>query len=368
MKTRQLVMPPGAFRLVLACTVFGGHLLPVSLGAAAVDLFFALSGYWIYRMWHAEYASLDRAYVTFLISRIWRLLPVFYATVAVAALCIHPLGILAFPLPIGWSWASINFYVSHLVLLGYAQLLGGPNVLIPTVWSLDVELQFYLIAPLVIWLLDRTVHRSNGRVALYLLAAAGLAYLFGSLKDWPAKATLPLYFGFFLAGMVTARHAWQPTRMQAHASLGCAALLLFGCIALPHARELFLWGSFTGPLTRYTLQANGLVALLMIPYAMATVRQLGTRRDRAMGNLSYEVYLVHGAALTIFLQHFEHLSRLARLPWMALTVLIVAVLCGFIYQYVDEPCERLRRAYVKAQRQPAASAASAIVGTSGSVG
>lgn len=368
MKTRQLVMPPGAFRLALACTVFGGHLLPVSLGAAAVDLFFALSGYWIYRMWHAEYASLERAYLTFLISRVWRLLPVFYATIALAALCVYPLGILTFPLPADWSWPSLNFYVSHLILLGYAQLLGGPNVLIPTVWSLDVELQFYLIAPLVIWLLDRTTHRSNARRVLYLLTACGLAYLFGSLEDWPAKATLPLYFGFFLFGMLAARHAWQPSRTQAHASLGCAALLLFGCIALPHARELFLWGSFTGPLTRYTLQANGLVALLLIPYAMATVRQPGTPRDRALGNLSYEVYLVHGAALTVFLQHFEHLSRLARMPWMALTVLVVGVLCWLIYRYVDEPSERLRRAFVKVQLRRSATAPSATAGTSGSVG
>src|SRR5579864_3932671 len=272
MNTRSLVLAPGAFRLVLAVTVFVGHVLPISVGAAAVHLFFALSGYWIYQMWHAEYASLERPYSTFVVSRAWRLLPVFYATLAALALCIFPLDIFAFQFPADLSWKSVNFYVSHVALLGYAQLREPENA-IPTVWSLDVELQFYLIAPLLIGLFDRTTHRSGVRIALYLLAVAGFAVLFSGHGSWPANAVLPLYLGFFLFGMLAARHAWTPTPRQIRLSLGSAALFLFGSIALPHARELFLWGSFTGPLTRFTLQANGLLSLLLVPYALATVRQ-----------------------------------------------------------------------------------------------
>lgn len=355
MKPRNLVMPPGAFRLALACTVFVSHVLPLALGAAAVYLFFALSGYWIYQMWHSEYASLDRPYTTFLVSRVWRLFPAFYATLAVLALCVHPLGWLAFQLPNDWSPASLNFYVSHLVLLGYAQLSAPANV-VPTVWSLDIELQFYLFAPLAIWLLDRTTHRSTGRLALYGFAAAGLAVLFTIYGLRPTTGTLPLYLGFFLCGLLTARHGWRPARGQARASLLGAALLLSGCIALPHAREFFLWGSFSGPLSQYNAQANGLLALLLVPYAMATVRRAGTRSDRMLGNLSYEVYLVHGAALPIFLQHCLHLSRAARMPWIVLMIAAVAALSWLIYRYVDEPSERLRRAFVKAQPRRAASA------------
>src|SRR5258708_4482403 len=315
MNTRNLVMLPGAFRLTLACTVFVSHVMPLALGAAAVYLFFALSGYWIYQMWHAEYASLDRPYTTFMASRVWRLFPVFYATLVVLALCVHPLGWLAFQLPDGWSWASVNFYASHLALLGYADL-NSPDNLIPTVWSLDIELQFYLVAPVIIGILDRSTHRSPVRLALYAVAAAGLAVLFTVYGLRPTTGSLPLYLAFFLCGMLAARHAWRPTSEQARTSLLAAAALLLGCIALPHARELFLWGSFSGPLSQYNAQANGLLALLLVPYAMATVRQSCTRTDRVLGNLSYEVYLVHGAALTIFLQHFQHLSRVERIPYI----------------------------------------------------
>ncbi|MBN3758314.1 acyltransferase [Paraburkholderia sp. Tr-20389] len=362
MNARNLVMPPGTFRMTLACMVFVSHVMPLALGAAAVYLFFALSGYWIYQMWHAEYASLDRPYTTFMASRVWRLLPVFYATLVVLALCVHPLGLFAFHLPDGWSWASANFYASHLLLLGYADL-ESPGNIIPTVWSLDIELQFYLVAPVVIAILDRSQHRSPMRLALYAVAVGGLAVLFTVYGLRPTTGSLPLYLAFFLCGMLAARHAWRPTAVQARTSLLGAAALLFGCIALPHLRELFLWGSFSGPLSQYNAQANGVLALLLVPYAMATVRRPGSRTDRVLGNLSYEVYLVHGAALTIFLQHFGHLSRVARIPYILVMLVAVAAISWLIYRYVDEYSEKLRRAYVKAQQRRTETVPPATAGT-----
>lgn len=354
MNSRNLIAPPGAFRLLLAGAVLFGHVLPVSIGAAAVHLFFALSGYWIYQMWYAEYAPLPRPYAAFVLSRAWRLLPVFFATLALLALCVWPLGIFAFHMPGSWSLTVLNFYASHLVLFGYAQLDAPYNV-IPTVWSLDIELQFYVIAPIVIWLLGRKTHRNAIHAAIMACAIAGLVVLAGPFGPWPAHSTLPLYFGFFLAGMLAACHDWRPSKQTAYTSLACGALFFFGCVALPHARELFLWGRFTGPLIRYTLAANCVLSLLLIPYALATVRQTGTKRDRMLGNLSYEVYIVHGAAFTVFLQHFQQLTRAARLPWIALMIAVVAVLSLLIYRWVDKPSENLRRAFFRTLRMRSAS-------------
>ncbi|CAD6510010.1 hypothetical protein LMG27952_00334 [Paraburkholderia hiiakae] len=354
MNTRNLISPPGAFRLALAGAVCLGHVLPVSIGAAAVHLFFALSGYWIYQMWQAEYAVLPRPYTSFVLSRAWRLLPVFYATLVLLALCVWPLGIFAFRLPAQWTPSAFNFYESHLAIFGYAQL-DAPGNVIPTVWSLDIELQFYVVAPIVIWLLTRSTHRAAMEAALIAVALAGFVVLFGNFGPWPSHSVLPLYFVFFLAGMLAARHDWSPSKQTAHASLAAGALFFFGCLALPRARELFLWGSFTGPLIRYTLAANCVLSLLLIPYALATVRQPGTRRDRMLGNLSYEVYIVHGAAFTVFLQHFEQLPRVARLPWIALMLVVVAVLSLLIYRWVDEPSEKLRRAFFRSRRTQAAT-------------
>jgi len=67
------------------------------------------------------------------------------------------------------------------------------------------------------------------------------------------------------------------------------------------------------------------------------------------------VYIVHGAAYTVFLQHLHQLPRLARLPWIALMLVVVTVLSLAIYRWVDEPSEKLRRAFFRARRTQAAT-------------
>jgi peptidoglycan/LPS O-acetylase OafA/YrhL len=50
--------------------------------------------------------------------------------------------------PVVLSQASSGLYLSHVFLLGYSQL-NADKLLVPA-WSLDLEAQFYLIAPLVV--------------------------------------------------------------------------------------------------------------------------------------------------------------------------------------------------------------------------
>ena len=42
---------PGLFRLFLALAVFATHTTRIGFGASAVQIFFCLSGYWIYTMY-----------------------------------------------------------------------------------------------------------------------------------------------------------------------------------------------------------------------------------------------------------------------------------------------------------------------------
>src|SRR5580704_4283010 len=70
-------MAPGAFRFFLATVVLVFHYSSFGVGHAPVYLFFSLSGYWVYVMWQNKYEATRDPYVTFVISRIWRLGPVF---------------------------------------------------------------------------------------------------------------------------------------------------------------------------------------------------------------------------------------------------------------------------------------------------
>ncbi len=69
---------PGLFRLLLAEVVFIHHLSRFACGTAAVYVFFSLSGYWIYQMYTRRYSKARFPYLTYLISRAWRLLPTFW--------------------------------------------------------------------------------------------------------------------------------------------------------------------------------------------------------------------------------------------------------------------------------------------------
>ena len=74
---KRALSGPGAFRLILASLVFVHHTSRLAIGPAAVYLFFCLSGFWIYRMWNGRYSKTVNPYLTYLISRLWRLLPTF---------------------------------------------------------------------------------------------------------------------------------------------------------------------------------------------------------------------------------------------------------------------------------------------------
>ena len=68
---------PGALRLTLAFAVFLHHTTSFNLGMSAVLVFFVLSGYWVAAMWKNTYSKTTSAYFTYLVSRVWRVAPVF---------------------------------------------------------------------------------------------------------------------------------------------------------------------------------------------------------------------------------------------------------------------------------------------------
>ena len=55
--------------------MLSGGFLSTPLDGVAVDVFFALSGYWIARLWDASYSTLPSPISTFYVSRAWRIFP-----------------------------------------------------------------------------------------------------------------------------------------------------------------------------------------------------------------------------------------------------------------------------------------------------
>jgi peptidoglycan/LPS O-acetylase OafA/YrhL len=357
MRLNALIAPPGLFRIALAYIVFVNHSLPIHLGSLAVYLFFMLSGYWVFHMWGREYAPTEAPYRNFIVSRFWRLMPVYYVALALFLLIdfVFPSGRIGFQ-PDG-LWSTFHFYLSQLLILGYAPLPYAAKTM-PPVWSLDIELQFYLAAPLVIWLLSNCRAGSLPRLALWFVALAGFAafvVFFGNIHA--QSAFLPMYLVFFLIGSCSARYSWKPNPSLAVGGLAAALLLIAACIVLPATRPLLIEGSFSGWLSGFNPDANIVLALLVAPYAMSTVSRSPrkgsrlARLDRDLSNVTYEIYLLHPAALLIVAHFVGDVSKYRQLPVIVLAWLGLFPVAWLIYRTIDQPIDRLRTAYIRSRRR-----------------
>lgn len=124
-----LVVPPGLFRMLLALAVVVSHVSGWEIGRLAVLLFFFLSGYWVTHVWDAKFGQ-GRTWA-FYGARFFRIYPLYLLALLGVAL----LG----GKPLHWP---------NLTLLGVAS---APDDPLAVSWSLDIELQFYLVLPLIVW-------------------------------------------------------------------------------------------------------------------------------------------------------------------------------------------------------------------------
>jgi peptidoglycan/LPS O-acetylase OafA/YrhL len=321
------------FRLFLASVVVLSHFTKLSVGTAAVELFFVLSGFWIYRMFDGKYRHAARPGTLFVASRIMRILPVFliFNTLTLA---LH----FAWRDHVAASQSAIDI-IPNVIVIGYASLPFRPMV---PAWSLDIEMQFYLLFPFIFSVM-RNAHRNVWAVSLTILAASG-AYMSVTLLQDETQNLLP-FIGFFVLGMFCAHTRWHPSRRLA----GGAALLCAGglavVLALPSLRGLAL---VTINQTEFAWNnpMNFAVAVLLAPLALCSVYGKSSRRDRLLGDMSYVVYCSHWLAVLLADHCLSELNRFAKAP--ALVVLIIATYLAslIVLVYVDRPIGRWRERWI----------------------
>ncbi|PWD49391.1 acetyltransferase [Serinibacter arcticus] len=249
-------------------------------GFLGVDVFFVLSGFLITALLAHEVRETGGFRIgTFYRRRIARLVPALWTMIAAVALAglvwREQLDALRGSIVAGltstsnwWMIAADESYFSS----------GGRPPLLRHLWSLALEAQFYLLAPLLAWVLLRRGRRYLGRIALGLaIASAAL------MAVWAVRGEMPipfdpsrLYFGTdtHLAGLmigVVLACVWQPWRTWP----GTAA---------------WLRGSDATPRWRSGLVADlaGVVGLMLAVVVMATQGELSPSLYRG-GFLSFSV-------------------------------------------------------------------------------
>jgi peptidoglycan/LPS O-acetylase OafA/YrhL len=328
-------MGPGVFRLVLATLVVVQHFSRIYLGTTAVYVFFVLSGFWVTQMWLRKYSVLPSPYRTFVISRFGRVFPTFILVMAVTV-------------AIRW-WAgallrlSMASKISSVVLLGYSQIPGG-GYLVPA-WSLDVEMQFYLVAPFIVSLCLR-----KRRPVLVLLAVTSVActvYLL-SQERTVFNNLLP-YVPFFSAGMAACVCRWMPSRRFERFSATVVALTLLIIGLSPLWRGMVLVGAHPTPVSRLNGPLCAVLALCAVPSAISTVWRHSSPFDRAAGDVSYAVYLIHFPFAWAADRYYATAQVSQRLPVVAAAVLGTYGTSLLVLFYFDRPISRWRERAIRAR-------------------
>jgi peptidoglycan/LPS O-acetylase OafA/YrhL len=343
----------GLFRLFLAAVVVVHHSFPLRLGAWAVYAFFILSGFWICQMWRHRYAHTHNPLLTFLVSRWWRLAPVFLVCTALSVASSFLLN------------GSDSLHVANHPGWWIRQLLvagsNGVGTDLPPSWSLDVEMQFYLVAPFLIILFGRI-----GPFFRWLMAtAAGGWFALHILRGGNVQlASLTLFVGFFLLGVTVQLDQWKPSRMMAIGSL----LIFFGITLVlaicPQTRHgVWRVGLDTSPPAGdYSGFVTGvwwlIGACMVVPFLAWNVSQDSSSFDRFLSNLAYPLYLFHW----IPREWYYHLSLRTDPVWkqcmfLAMNFLVAAAGAIIILLVVDQPSERLRAAWVARRKKKKAQEA-----------
>ena len=316
-----------------------------SHGFLGVQLFFLISGFVVtlpFARHHLLGAPAPRLQA-FYLKRLTRIEPPY-----VIALCLFGLGVLAV--------APENFriadFASGLVYLRTA-LFGNEPWAFFISWSLEIEVQFYLLVPLLAMVF--AIRSAVARRAILIMAiAVGAAYAAHVRLASSEAAPLggPLQHGkwlgseiaFFLAGMLVA-DLWtdREERTGARSSrLAWDVLALVGVVGIAASYRMLELPAPLGAATAMLSLIGGLVLLALGAFRGRIVRAvLSNPVVTAIGGACYTIYLLHFLVISFagrfIAPHvpstFEAMVVFAALPFAA----VVTLLCLCAFPFVERP-------------------------------
>jgi peptidoglycan/LPS O-acetylase OafA/YrhL len=269
-----------------------------------VPIFFVLSGFLLFGPWAKAAATggMPPSVRRYAWHRVRRIMPAYLVTVLAAYLLYHFRT--AGPNP-GHTWEGLfrNLTLSQIYTDNY--LYSYLHQGLTQMWSLAVEVAFYVALPLLAYLLLVVLCRRRWRPMLLLTGLAGLALITPAwlilvhttdfLPDG-SRLWLPTYLAWFIGGMMLA--VLQQMTVRAYA-MACVplALVSYFIVSTPIAgapttspaelREALFKATF------YAMIATLLVAPLALGDRGLYARFLASRPMVFLGEISYEIFLIH---------------------------------------------------------------------------
>ncbi|XWK65538.1 acyltransferase [Tunturiibacter gelidiferens] len=305
-----------------------------------------------------RYAERQSFFQTLFVRRSLRIFPVFYVVVAIL-LALTPVlhyqwraGHLLFLVYVGNLWANHDFTLYEILSRSYPTF----KVEIGHFWSLCVEEQFYLLWPLVVWMVrDRTklLWTAGGLAVSALILRCGMVVLAGPVlaETWIIR-TLPfrmdaLLIGGILALLLRGSNAERWQRL-------CRPLLLVAGLA--SLTVLFLSPAYDSPwlltigLSFTALASAGLIGMTLRAGSPA-FRVFYRKPLRILGKYSYGFYIFHSLYVWAWIQflivltNYFHSRAIAGVLALGINFALTFLVSKLSYDLIEVKFLRLKKGF-----------------------
>jgi peptidoglycan/LPS O-acetylase OafA/YrhL len=354
----------GTLRFILALSVAYGHAgdflgFPLIPGDTAVQCFYAISGFYMALVLNEKYRPGSSTYSLFISNRFLRLFPI-YATVLcftlLLAIALSALSKNELPFVSQWqsldrsSLASLAFFVvSQVVMWGqelyvFLAVKNGSFVFspdfhiaaqpvfmlapIPQAWTLGLEFSFYLLAPFI-------VRRSAAFIAAVLAASLALRLFlqfgFGLSGDPWSYRFFPSELAVFLVGAL-GYHVYRLRSIAFDRSVLSVFAVAILCVG-----GALLVNRWHG-LSRVASVSFLILTFAAIPFLFRATNK--NALDRALGELSYPIYICHILVIWFVDCVTAFSSGLVR---GAVIITVTIIFSGALYWLIDRPVDGWRQ-------------------------
>ena len=337
---------------ILAVVGFHSGLPGFPGGYVGVDIFFVISGFLIINQIRDGLEASRFSILAFYARRALRILPP-YVVVLLTILVVAPF-VLPSPtvyLEYLYQAAASPLMVSNFLFFrqqGYFDLNADEKPYLHT-WTLSIEEQFYLLAPILLILLFRLDKRRFGALAVAVAIALGVASLAGAIAFTTTEGRNPAFYfphwraWEFIAGGLIGRELVHAVGRAPRVVLDAIGVAGFALIVIA---VTMLDAQTPFPSWRAVLPVAGAALIILSGLASPQnlmARMLSLRWLVGIGLVSYGWYLWHWPILSFM--RILRLGEPSLLPDLLGGGVLAFVLACLSYRYVELPIRQWRRSH-----------------------
>jgi peptidoglycan/LPS O-acetylase OafA/YrhL len=303
----------GIYRLILAIFVLLSHchvyIYGRNQGVSAVISFFLISGYVMTLTIEKNYNKKERI-LSFYLDRILRIFPQF-----LFYLILFSILTMAFGNTINLSKLLIN---AIIIPLNFFTVYNYEFILLPPSWSLGLELQFYIVIPLILFLkIERSIALASSMFFL-------IAFFCFINPDYFGYRTLPGTIFIFLSGSFIAQNRKK--------EMVLCVIFSICLLANPISQKYI----FNGLNIEILL---GIIIGTPIVYWISRYK-IKSNLDTYCGNYSYGIYLSHYPAILIAGKVMN--SPIEKPQHVAFVLVLSLLFAIFSNEIIEGPAQKFR--------------------------